>query len=505
MTDRTDDKVCRPINRRMLLKRGVGAAALATTASAAAVFAPSIACAALKLEKEDLKFGFIKLTDMAPIAIAKELGYLRGRRSLRHARAAGQLEGAARPRHHRRARRRAHAGRPAARRHHRLRHQGACDHAVLDGPQRQRHHRLERRLGGDEAAHPEGPRRQAGASDQGRRAQDGGRQVSRPRASPSTWAWCSRSRRTITSCATGSPPAASIPASIRRPTSPARSWPTCCSSVTPPPQMPATLEAGTILGYCVGEPWNQQAVFKGIGVPVITDYEIWKNNPEKVFGITADFAEEESEHRARHHQGADPRRHVARRQQQRQPHEGGEDPGEVGIRRRRRRGHRQLDDRHVRVREGRQAPGARLQRVLPLLRDLSLLLGRGLVPHADAPLGPDPGSQARRLVRRRSPRRSIGPTSISKAAKLLVDEGKAKKDDFPWTATAIARPRRSSSTASAYDGRKPNAYIDSLKIGLKGSQRVEGAQGRVELNVDAVREPLLADRRVRTCCQESDR
>ena len=27
-------------------------------------------------------------------------------------------------------------------------------------------------------------------------------------------------------------------------------------SVTPPPQMPATLEAGTIYGYCVGEPWN---------------------------------------------------------------------------------------------------------------------------------------------------------------------------------------------------------------------------------------------------------
>ncbi len=62
-------------------------------------------------------------------------------------------------------------------------------------------------------------------------------------------------------------------------------------SVTPPPQMPATLEAGTIYGYCVGEPWNQQAVFKGIGVPVITDYEIWKNNPEKVFGMTREFTE----------------------------------------------------------------------------------------------------------------------------------------------------------------------------------------------------------------------
>lgn len=63
-------------------------------------------------------------------------------------------------------------------------------------------------------------------------------------------------------------------------------------SVTPPPQMPATLEAGTIYGYCVGEPWNQQAVFKGIGVPVITDYEIWKNNPEKVFGVSKDWADE---------------------------------------------------------------------------------------------------------------------------------------------------------------------------------------------------------------------
>ena len=62
-------------------------------------------------------------------------------------------------------------------------------------------------------------------------------------------------------------------------------------SVTPPPQMPATLEAGTIYGYCVGEPWNQQAVFKGIGVPVTTNYDIWKNNPEKVFVMTRQFTE----------------------------------------------------------------------------------------------------------------------------------------------------------------------------------------------------------------------
>jgi nitrate/nitrite transport system substrate-binding protein len=66
-------------------------------------------------------------------------------------------------------------------------------------------------------------------------------------------------------------------------------------SVTPPPQMPATLEQGTIQGYCVGEPWNQAALAKGIGVPVITDEEIWKKNPEKVFGVTNAWAEENPE------------------------------------------------------------------------------------------------------------------------------------------------------------------------------------------------------------------
>ncbi|WP_309399204.1 CmpA/NrtA family ABC transporter substrate-binding protein [Cerasicoccus maritimus] len=60
-------------------------------------------------------------------------------------------------------------------------------------------------------------------------------------------------------------------------------------SVTPPPMMPTVLEAGNIQGYCVGEPWNQQAVAKGIGVPVTTNYDVWKNNPEKVFGVTKEW------------------------------------------------------------------------------------------------------------------------------------------------------------------------------------------------------------------------
>ena len=35
--------------------------------------------------------------------------------------------------------------------------------------------------------------------------------------------------------------------------------------VIPPPQMVANLKAGNIVGYCVGEPWNERAVEAGIG------------------------------------------------------------------------------------------------------------------------------------------------------------------------------------------------------------------------------------------------
>jgi nitrate/nitrite transport system substrate-binding protein len=63
-------------------------------------------------------------------------------------------------------------------------------------------------------------------------------------------------------------------------------------SVTPPPMMPATLEAGNIQGYCVGEPWNQQAVARGIGVPVATNFDIYRNKAEKVFGVSKQWADE---------------------------------------------------------------------------------------------------------------------------------------------------------------------------------------------------------------------
>jgi len=61
--------------------------------------------------------------------------------------------------------------------------------------------------------------------------------------------------------------------------------------VIPPPQMVANLRARNIVGYCVGEPWNERAVKLGIGRTLITNYEIWNNNPEKVFGVNQEWAE----------------------------------------------------------------------------------------------------------------------------------------------------------------------------------------------------------------------
>jgi nitrate/nitrite transport system substrate-binding protein len=59
--------------------------------------------------------------------------------------------------------------------------------------------------------------------------------------------------------------------------------------VVPPPQMVANMRIGNMDGYCVGEPWGQRAIMDGIGVTAITTQDIWKDHPEKVLGTTADF------------------------------------------------------------------------------------------------------------------------------------------------------------------------------------------------------------------------
>lgn len=58
----------------------------------------------------------------------------------------------------------------------------------------------------------------------------------------------------------------------------------------PPAQMVADLKAGSIDGYCVGEPWNFRAAEEGIGFTAATDLEIWLGHPGKVLGVREDWA-----------------------------------------------------------------------------------------------------------------------------------------------------------------------------------------------------------------------
>ncbi|EAQ76546.1 MULTISPECIES: nitrate ABC transporter ATP-binding protein [unclassified Synechococcus] len=60
--------------------------------------------------------------------------------------------------------------------------------------------------------------------------------------------------------------------------------------VIPPPQMVATLKAGTIDGFCVGEPWNTRAVQQQLGTVIATDADLWPGHCEKVLGVREDWA-----------------------------------------------------------------------------------------------------------------------------------------------------------------------------------------------------------------------
>ena len=58
----------------------------------------------------------------------------------------------------------------------------------------------------------------------------------------------------------------------------------------PPPQMVANMRVGNMDGFCVGEPWNHRAIMDGVGMTAITTQDIWRDHPEKVLGTTLDFA-----------------------------------------------------------------------------------------------------------------------------------------------------------------------------------------------------------------------
>jgi len=60
--------------------------------------------------------------------------------------------------------------------------------------------------------------------------------------------------------------------------------------VVPPVRMVASLQAGLIDAFCVGEPYNSLAVNEGLGTIVATSNSLWPKAPEKVLGCTRAWA-----------------------------------------------------------------------------------------------------------------------------------------------------------------------------------------------------------------------
>ncbi|WP_340122948.1 CmpA/NrtA family ABC transporter substrate-binding protein [Methylobacter svalbardensis] len=247
-------------------------------------------------------------------------------------------------------------------------------------------------------------------------------------------------------------------------------------SVTPPPQMPSTMDSGTIVGYCVGEPWNQQAVFKGIGVPVISDYEIWKNNPEKVFGVSKEWADKNpNTHKAvikaliRAAMWLDADNNKNRPEAVEmlsQSQYVGADYEVIansmtGTFEYEKGDKRDLPDFNVFFRHN---------ATYPYYSDAIWYLtqmrrwGQINEQKSDAWFM----ETAKQVYR---------PDIYRAAAKALIADGKAKASDFPAdTETGFKAPTDDFIDGIVYDGSKPNDYLTKFPIGLKGKQKVVGGK-----------------------------
>jgi len=245
-------------------------------------------------------------------------------------------------------------------------------------------------------------------------------------------------------------------------------------SVTPPPQMPATLEAGTIYGYCVGEPWNQQAVFKGIGVPVITDYEIWKDNPEKVFGLTKEFTDKYPNTTVRIVKA------LLRAAEWLDAKDNANRPAAVEILSRSEYVGADYDviansmtgTFEYEKGDKRAVPDFnvfyRYFATYPYYSDAVWYLtqmrrwGQIAEPQSDDWYF----DVARRVYR---------PDIYQAAAEALIEEGALKAEDFPDFATesGFRAPQTEFIDGKVFDGNKPNAYLEQFPIGLKGDEVIK--------------------------------
>lgn len=245
-------------------------------------------------------------------------------------------------------------------------------------------------------------------------------------------------------------------------------------SVTPPPQMPATLEAGTIAGYSVGEPWNQAAVVKGIGRPVVTDEQIFAFNPEKVFGLSAAFVENNPNTTlaltkaliraaAWLDAGGGANRAEAARILSHSAYVGADveviassmtgtfafGPDDV----------RPAPDFNIFFREFASYPF-----YSDAVWTLTQMRRWGQIPEAEPDAWYDATAKA-----------VYKPAIYEQAAHLLIAEGKARPEDFPFGTDGYKPPTDAFIDGIEYDGRRPNDYLAKFPIGLKGDQSVTSA------------------------------
>jgi nitrate/nitrite transport system substrate-binding protein len=247
-------------------------------------------------------------------------------------------------------------------------------------------------------------------------------------------------------------------------------------SVTPPPQMPATMDSGTIVGYCVGEPWNQQAVFKGIGVPVISDYELMKNSAEKIFGVTKEFADKnpnthkaivkalirasmwlDAENNKNRNEGVEmlsQKQYVGADYEVLANSMTGSFEYEKGDK-------RPLADFNVFFRHNGSYPY-----YSDAIWSLTQMRRWGQINEYK----PDAWylETAKKVYR---------PDVYMAAAKALIADGKAKASDFPADSETGIKPASAEFIDGvSFDASKPNDYLAKFAIGLKGKQKVVGGK-----------------------------
>ncbi|HBA43875.1 MAG TPA: nitrate ABC transporter substrate-binding protein, partial [Alphaproteobacteria bacterium] len=55
-------------------------------------------------------------------------------------------------------------------------------------------------------------------------------------------------------------------------------------------------------------------------------------------------------------------------------------------------------------------------------------------------------------------------------------DGLANEADFPWDTDGYRAPQSEFIDAITFDGRKPNAYLDSFPIGLKSGEVISASE-----------------------------